>query len=655
MSNKRQAISRHESFHSSTTPENTSWDGHLFARTLPIGFDPNYDQCNKPVQRRISFPVASFSSPASFRLTLSRPYTAPDTAPTFANMTSELSVFLYDRTNESKMVQLFRNTDEPLANTLKRIQISLTKKMGSKCKKNKDANSSGLVDDLPSVWKSGAASDVELNVSDFSCGTFLKESFQEKVFMKVPVFGFDAPLRILIESNPPTIASVKSFDNLQANIFTNVPIHVQVKCLFASGAVIDWYANNELVQTDSSLYIPTESDIGKEIVVFIRPYRTDEHDGDGCQEAYRFTKRVEPFPRNTFLDLRPDWTKPRPSTDTNLRVLTYNILADQNCTPSWHPYCSEEILQKQRRFPLIVHEILSYNADIVCLQEVDEHIFERLLQPILNDYGYTGYYSSKKTDGQMEGCGLFVHSKRLEWVNCETHELKSSLPFDGPGSDSWKSSDSIYELLKKRPDLEEILLSKMGHILQLVYLREKTSGAHILVGNTHLFFHPNASHIRTLQMWSILRLLAQATKKVFSTTPHVILCGDLNSSLVNSCGKLLVEGAVPANFRDLKNHLNAFQWGERGRRFETATSDDDFPEISVRGDFREMHSAIIPAPSFTHLIPGFKANLDHIVVSNGLVSIRHADMPDEERMTFMPNENIPSDHVSVLCDLEIPR
>lgn len=335
-----------------------SWDGHMFARTLPTGFDHNYDQSDKPLQRRISFPNSNFSSPASFRLSRSRPYTVPDTEEseqTFANRTSDLTIYLYDGTSESKNVQLFRNADEPLANTLKRIQISVLKKIGPRCKK-KNKGSSNQVEDLPSIWKLNSAtmlSDVELNISDFSCGKFLKESTRDTLFMKVPVSGFDKPLRILIESNPPTITSVKSFDNLQAKIFTNVPIHIQVKCLYATDSVVDWYAGDQLVQADSHLYIPSEEDIGKELTVLIRPYRTGEHHGEGCQEAYRFTNKVEQCPRNVLLELRPDWTKPRPSTDTNLRVLTYNILADQNCTPSWHPYCNSEILLKQRRFPLI--------------------------------------------------------------------------------------------------------------------------------------------------------------------------------------------------------------------------------------------------------------------------------------------------------------
>ncbi len=628
------------------------WDGHLFARTLPLGFDPNYDQCDKPVQRRISFLVPNFSPPSSFRLSRSRPCIALDSEVEFTGKTCELSLYLYDGASESKIVQLFRNADEPFSNTLKRIQISLSKKMGSKCKKSKSNNKNDVAD-LPSVWKQEEASAVELDISEVSCGALLQEHCKNQIFLQIPVVGCDEPLRVIIEANPPTITSVSSFDNLQANIFAKVPVHVQVSCLFATSAVVDWYADGVLVQNDSSLYVPTDKDIGKEVTVCIRPYRTDEHDGEGCQEAYSFTKRVEPFPENTLLAIRPEWTKPRLSTDSNLRVLTYNILADQNCTPSWHPYCDEAVLLKQRRFPLIVHEILSYHADIICLQEVDEHIFQKLLQPVLNAYGYAGYYSSKKTDGQMEGCGMFINSKRLEWNSCESHELKSALPIDGPGHDSWDSSDDIYKLLKQRPDLEEIILCKLGHILQLAQVREKTTGAEILVGNTHLFFHPNASHIRTLQMWSILRLLAQAKVNASSTDQRIILCGDFNSSLVNSCGKLLIEGVVPTNHRDLKDHLNAFQWGERGRRFETATSDDDFPEISVGDNFQQMNSAIIPAPAFTHLIPGFSANLDHIVISNGLVPLSHANMPTEDMLSFMPNENAPSDHVSLLCDLAI--
>ena len=44
---------------------------------------------------------------------------------------------------------------------------------------------------------------------------------------------------------------------------------------------------------------------------------------------------------------------------------------------------------------MIVAELLSYNADVICLQEVDASIHDSLLRPVLEANGYQGFYSNK--------------------------------------------------------------------------------------------------------------------------------------------------------------------------------------------------------------------------------------------------------------------
>ena len=44
---------------------------------------------------------------------------------------------------------------------------------------------------------------------------------------------------------------------------------------------------------------------------------------------------------------------------------------------------------------MIVAEILAYNADIICLQEVDASVHDSLLYHVLTSCGYQGFYSNK--------------------------------------------------------------------------------------------------------------------------------------------------------------------------------------------------------------------------------------------------------------------
>jgi mRNA deadenylase 3'-5' endonuclease subunit Ccr4 len=60
-------------------------------------------------------------------------------------------------------------------------------------------------------------------------------------------------------------------------------------------------------------------------------------------------------------------------------------------------HCGIEDLSRQRRMPMVVAELLSYNADIICLQEIDASIHDSLLRPVLEANGYQGFYTNKVT------------------------------------------------------------------------------------------------------------------------------------------------------------------------------------------------------------------------------------------------------------------
>jgi 2',5'-phosphodiesterase len=52
--------------------------------------------------------------------------------------------------------------------------------------------------------------------------------------------------------------------------------------------------------------------------------------------------------------------------------------------------------------------------------------------------------------------------------------------------------------------------------------------------NTHLFFHPQAPHIRTLHVAAMLaeaHALAESAAADLGSTPALLFCGDLNSDL----------------------------------------------------------------------------------------------------------------------------
>jgi 2',5'-phosphodiesterase len=503
-----------------------------------------------------------------------------------------------------------------------------------------------------------------------------------------------------VDACPPTIVSVKTFEDFTSLVFHDIPLVLEVESLYATSVTVDWYVGDELVCSNSVSYTPRIADVGKHVSVLIAPIRND-NDGRGYEQAYRFQNSVEALPENKILKLRQGsiWTDSNRRIKSSvgqlqkspLRVMTYNILADQNAYArssqgkqvSFYPYVDVSILDRKRRMPLILHEILSYQADVICLQEVDELIWRRLFRPVLHHAGYQGYFSMKEASGMAEGCAMLWSLHRFEYIS--TDEMKcyrlSELVLDLSKCDDkqWKSAASIATVFQRRPDLKDVVENKLGHILQMVSLplrRNSQSNAikppyipdRLLIANTHLFYHPQGAHIRLMQMYAICRQYERYQCKESAYSYPMILCGDMNSSLRRAAGYLLVNRRVLPSHTQLREHYNTFQWRDRnglnegGERQEmriehteldgTNIDWEDFPKIELPHHFPSFLPGYPEEPEFTHYLDSFAGSLDHIFVF-GLFPVHSAPMPSVADVTehvAMPSVNLPSDHVSLVAD-----
>ena len=535
-----------------------------------------------------------------------------------------------------------------------------------------------------------------------------------------PAKALPKELCFLLETFPPTIHSVTAFDYWGTYVYIGVPIKIQVETLYATNTRVDWYIDGTYYQStydDTHTYTPITSHLHKKITLLITPYRKYDddiiqhqylnHTGIGCEKAYRFRRLVETLPINTILDVRNNWlSEPRyqPLLDKNnneannetdssssgtirevaqqrsIRVMTYNILADSNAYQvknqiTMYPYVNKDIMDKARRMPLILHEILAYKADVICLQEVDYPVFESLLHPTLQQYGYQGYYSGKHGENTNEGCAMFWSLRSFAPVPEQDLQavLLRDLVVENTGdsvndarpTDEWSTvNQTIWSLLFRRPDLHMVLSTKLSHIAQMIplYLLDSSSSdtticlpRPIWIANTHLYYHPQASHIRLLQMLFLLRHVHAVLK---NTPGELLLCGDLNSSSQTAAGKLMLEGTIPENYRSSKLHLNTFRDRSLAPSEEAFLElDDNFPSFTLPDSFPKLRPAIDPPAEFTHCTHEFCGTLDHIMfsVSNSgqIQPISSAPMPSVEDVTVataMPSPNIPSDHVSLVCD-----
>ncbi|KAL4694058.1 hypothetical protein H8959_013323 [Pygathrix nigripes] len=85
--------------------------------------------------------------------------------------------------------------------------------------------------------------------------------------------------------------------------------------------------------------------------------------------------------------------------------------------------CPVEALKWKERKCLILEEILAYQPDILCLQEVN-HYFDTF-QPLLSRLGYQGTFFPKpwspcldvEHNNGSDGCALFFLQNRFKLVN----------------------------------------------------------------------------------------------------------------------------------------------------------------------------------------------------------------------------------------------
>ena len=355
--------------------------------------------------------------------------------------------------------------------------------------------------------------------------------------------------RFGVDSNLPVILATQTFESFRSKLFVGIPIVVQTTLLHATGVEVSWFLSSsendeaeeeeeELVLRNSHSFVPEANHIGKSLSVVLRPVRGDgQHQRYGRPEAYKFRNTIEQLPsmpivsplREPFIQEKATNNNDKFSSETPLlRVCTYNILADLYVSrkgttggDTTYPHVLYEHVEKTRRIPMIVAELLAYQADIICLQEVDGSVYDAYLQPIMKVSGYDGYYSNKASS-QKEGCAMFWSTKVFEVDRELSFDVKNL--FEPSGTEGFEndwslSMKSIEQLLESHLELKKAVTEKLGQVLQIARLKLKypTQGQPeaVIVG-TSLISHSLTPLTHSLTHSSL-------RKKSFSFSNHKLI------------------------------------------------------------------------------------------------------------------------------------
>jgi len=177
---------------------------------------------------------------------------------------------------------------------------------------------------------------------------------------------------------------------------------------------------------------------------------------------------------------------------------------------------------------VLIRELLGYQADIICLQELTERVHSRYIAPLLHQRGFQGRAVVAETPE------LAIH-----W-----RESRFSIPErDEEAQRQW----CIGQLITEHDDYGCIgmqqYIAKEPHVAQAVALQCRRTGRRVIVVNTHLIMHTLAANVRAIQCFLILRAVKDwIAELALPTPPEVILCGDLNVRVAGESILALLDG-----------------------------------------------------------------------------------------------------------------
>ncbi|MBZ3889224.1 2',5'-phosphodiesterase 12 [Sciurus carolinensis] len=543
-----------------------------------------------------------------------------------------------------------RDQSEPLGRALNRIATNALKghakaAAAKKSRKNRP-NASG-----------GAACAVSGSETAAACEPVVKLYYREEAVaedvLNVDAWQDGAVLQIgdvkyKVERNPPAFTEFQ----LPRYIMAGFPVCPKLNLEFGdpSGSLFRWYKETKPGAAEpegggpSSLspsspssswtetgvnervYTPSNADIGLRLKLHCTPGNGQRF---GPSRELESVCPVEAGPGTCTFDHRHLYTK-KVAEDALIRTVSYNILADTYAQTEFsrtvlYPYCAPYALELDYRQNLIQKELTGYNADLICLQEVDRAVFSDSLVPALEAFGLEGVFRIK----QHEGLATFYRKSKFSLLSQHDISFQEAL-----------ESDPLHkELLEKLvlyPLAQEKVLQRSSVLQVSVLQSTKDSSKKICVANTHLYWHPKGGYIRLIQMAVALAHIRHVSCDLYPGIP-VIFCGDFNSTPSTGMYHFVITGSIPEDHED---------WASNGEEERCNMSLTHFFKLkSACGE-----------PAYTNYVGGFHGCLDYIFIDLHTLEVEQViPLPSHEEVTThqaLPSVSHPSDHIALVCDLK---
>lgn len=254
-----------------------------------------------------------------------------------------------------------------------------------------------------------------------------------------------------------------------------------------------------------------------------------------------------------------------------IKIMSYNVLAQALIRRKLFP-TSGNALKWGNRSQVLASEFKHYDADIICLQELDYIQYNSHWKQVFYQLGFTSEYY--RSDGKNHGVAIFYrktlfkckHTRFINYDSIDTGDVKNSTETKNVGL--LINLEFTDEVRVKFPSL-----SRSG----------------LIVGTTHLFWHPYGTAERTRQTYIVLQEMKEFTRTLNllygEQKYYRLFAGDFNSQPFDSPYLSVV--AKPITYTDrAKNVLGrslAHKW-EKSEKDEEKDEEKEEENEEEKGE-----------------------------------------------------------------------
>lgn len=360
-------------------------------------------------------------------------------------------------------------------------------------------------------------------------------------------------------------------------------------------------------------------------------------------------------------------------------VMCYNVLCDKYATRQLYGYCPSWALNWEYRKKGIMEEITHCDADIISLQEVETEQYYTFFMETLKERGYDGYFCpksraklvSEQERKHVDGCAIFFKTDKFTLVQKHTVEFNQVAMANSEGS------EVMLNRVMTKDNIGVAVLLEVNKDIFSTGLKPSSERQLILIANAHMHWDPEFSDVKLIQTMMFLSELKSITEhasaSVAAGSPAsismatgspasdpssipIVLCADLNSLPDSGVVEYLSNGGVAENHKDFKE----LRYNECLTNF-SCNGKNGNSDGSITHSFQlksAYDSGLMPYTNYTY---DFKGVIDYIFISRpqlnalGLLGPLDSQWLFDNNILGCPHPHIPSDHFSLLAQLELRR